>query len=142
MGESACSCFVMKLTHTPYVRNCVLVSPGNPYFKTTDKPRLEDITSSSVVVSWSKATDVTPGLESHYYYVVWLGLRGGTFHNVSRQQDATGLNTLKSRLTGLSFNTNYSVKIEPFRQQDERRQSGTKTQVVHFKTVCKGRCLL
>ena len=68
----------MKLTHTPYVRNCVLVSPGNPYFKTTDKPRLEDITSSSVVVSWSKATDVTPGLESHYYYVVWLGLRGGT----------------------------------------------------------------
>ena len=132
----------MKLTHTPYVRKCVLVSPGNPYFKTTDKPRLEDITSSSVVVSWSKATDVTPGLESHYYYVVWLGLRGGTFDNVSRQQDVTGLNTLKSRLTGLSFNTNYSVKIEPFRQQDERRQSGTKTQVVHFKTVCKGRCLL
>ncbi|KAK2156716.1 hypothetical protein NP493_1948g00003 [Ridgeia piscesae] len=114
----------------------------NPFFKTTDKPGVEDITSSSILVSWPKANDVTPGLESHYYYVVWLGLREGIFNNVSSLQEAADQHTLRSRITGLSFNTNFSVQIEPFRQLDDRRQSGTKTQIVHFKTGCRGRCLL
>ncbi|KAI0234091.1 hypothetical protein LSAT2_015703 [Lamellibrachia satsuma] len=109
----------------------------SPYYKTSDKPIVEDVTSSSVVVSWPKTKTISIGLEIHYYYIVWLQTGGGTFINVSRILQLAGLDRLQSRITGLTFNTNYSVKIEPYRQQKERRQNGTSTGVTLFKTSCK-----
>ena len=84
-------------------------------------------------MSWPKAKTISIGLEIHYYYIVWLQTGGGTFTNVSRILQLAGLDRLQSRITGLTFNTNYSVKLEPYREQKERRQSGTSTGVARFK---------
>ena len=116
----------------------MLFPTGSPYYKTSDRPTVEDVTNSSVVVSWPKAKNIPTGLEIHYYYIVWLQTGEGTFINVSRVPQVTDLDRLQSRITGLTFNTNYSVKLEPYRKYNERRQSGTSIGVTRFKTSCKG----
>ena len=102
-------------------------------------PQVDAITSSSAVVSWPKANDIPSGLEVHYYYVVWLQAGGETERKVAQiAQDADG-NKLESQIPGLMFNTHYSVKIEPYRQNSETHEGGSTTNVATFKTSCIGK---
>ncbi|KAI0230888.1 hypothetical protein LSAT2_018762 [Lamellibrachia satsuma] len=55
-----------------------------PHLKASDKLNVEHITSSSAVVSWLAARSIPPGLETHYYYIVWIEADGKTEKNVAR----------------------------------------------------------
>ena len=114
---------------------CTLVPTDNPQFEQSDAPAVQDVTGSSVIVTWSKPKSIQTGLERHYYYIVWLQTDGGTFSNISRVQQVPSMQRLQYKITGLTFDTNYSVYIEPFRQQDERRESGTMTKTIMFRTT-------
>ena len=102
-------------------------------------PQVDAITSSSAVVSWPKANDIPPGLEAHYYYVVWLQADGVTERKVAQIVQDTDGNKLESPIPGLVFNTHYSVKIEPYRQNSETHEGGSTTNVATFKTSCIGK---
>ena len=111
-----------------------IVLSDTPYFESTDKPDIEDISGSSVTLRWPKAKNISSGLETHYYYIVWLQGDGET--------QTSGSARLESRVTGLRFNTLYSVKVVPYRQHYELHESGTGTPAIWFKTCSNGRCAL
>ena len=101
-----------------YVRillDCQIVSSGKPYFESTDKLEVADVSRSSVTVRWPEAKDKSSGLEKHYYYIVWLQGDGETQTSGSRR--------LESRVTGLKSNTLYTIKIVPYRQQNDLHES-------------------
>ena len=102
-------------------------------------PQVDAITSSSAVVSWPKANDIPPGLEAYYYYVVWLQADGVTERKVAQIVQHANGNKLGSPIPGLMFNTHYSVKIEPYRQNSETHEGGSTTNVATFKTSCIGK---
>ena len=95
---------------------------------------MDVITSSSAVVRWSKANDIPSGLESYYYYVVWLQVAGQTERKVAQIPQGADMDQLKTNITGLVFNTHYSVRVEPYRQHNEKREGGMPTDVTSFKT--------
>ena len=116
----------------------MFIPTAKPFFKTSQNPQIEVTNSSSAVVSWPKANDIPPGLEAHYYYVVWLQTDGETWRKVSQTaQDVNG-NKLESSIPGLVFNTYYSVKIEPYREHNDIHEEGTATNVATFKSSCIG----
>ena len=84
-----------------------------------------------MTVKWPKAKDISSGLETHYYYTVWLQGDGETHTSGSRR--------LESRVTGLKSNTLYTIKIFPYRQQNDVHESGKSTDEIWFKTVSKGK---
>ena len=114
---------------------CFFIPTDSPQFEQSDTPAVQHITGSSAIVNWAKPKNITTGLESHYHYIVWLQTDGGTFDNISRVQQLPGMQRPQYKITGLTFDTNYSVYIEPYRQQEERRESGAKTQVAVFRTT-------
>ena len=101
-------------------------------------PTVDVINSSAVVVSWSKATNIPSAVEHHYYYVVWLQVDGGTRVMATQIQHDVHTNRFESYITGLVYNTPYSVSVEAYRQQDENHERGTHTDVAIFKTDCIG----
>ncbi|KAI0217944.1 hypothetical protein LSAT2_030317 [Lamellibrachia satsuma] len=107
-----------------------------PYFTQSYKPEVGSITSSAVTVSWQQAKNIPTGLETHYYYVVWLQKGEHTLNSFSRISQTTGLSRLQSHIDGLAFNTNYSIKIEAYRQQNETEDRGHSTRLRRFKTSC------
>ena len=115
--------------------------PAIPHFGTSLKPNVDVITSSSAVVSWSKANDIPPGLEAHYYYIVWLQADGGTWKKVAKISQDAGSDRFQSQIAELKLNTYYSVKVEPYRQHLEKHEGGTATGVASLKTGCIGRVL-
>ena len=96
------------------------------------------VTSSSAVVRWPKANDIPSGLESYYYYVVWLQVAGQSVRKVAQIPQGDDVDQLESHISGLVCNTHYSVTVEPYRQQNEKREGGTPTDVNNFKTICIG----
>ena len=102
-------------------------------------PEVEGVNSSSAVVSWPKANNIPPGLEAHYYYVVWLQVDGATKRNVTQIVHHVGNYRFQSLIVGLVFNTHYSVKVEPYRQHQDKHEGGPATGVTSFKTSCIGR---
>ncbi|KAK2191690.1 hypothetical protein NP493_48g07132 [Ridgeia piscesae] len=107
-----------------------------PDFETSAKTKVDVINSSAVVVSWSKATNIPSAVEDHYYYVVWLQVDEGTRVNVTQIQHDVHSNRFESYITGLVYNTHYSVWVEAFRQQDKNHEGGTHTDDAIFKTDC------
>ena len=105
-----------------------------PYFDSSDKPYVDEISSSSAVVTWPNAKGIATDLESHYYYVLSIQTEG----EASWKSQKIDVRLLKSRIMELSFNTNYSVKIEPFRYHDDINEKGTTTGITRFKTDCIG----
>ena len=116
----------------------LFIPPAIPRFRTSEKPNVDAITSSSAVVSWSKATDIPPGLEAHYYYVAWLHIRGETKWKAAHTPHGVHNSRLESHITGLMFNTHHSVKVEPYRQQNKTHEAGNHTDETSFKTDCIG----
>ncbi|KAK2191678.1 hypothetical protein NP493_48g07064 [Ridgeia piscesae] len=110
-----------------------------PRFDTSARPTVDVINSSAVVVSWSKATNIPSALEDHYYYVVWLQVDGGTKVKATQIQHDVHSNRFESYITGLVYNTHYSVWVEAFRQQDKKHEGGSHTVDAIFKTDCIGR---
>ena len=116
----------------------MFVPTAIPRFDTSARPTVDVINSSAVVVSWSKATNVPSAVEDHYYYVVWLQVDGGTRVNVTQIQHDVHSNRFESYITGLVYNTHYSVWVEAFRQQDKNHEGGSHTDDAIFKTDCIG----
>ncbi|KAI0213978.1 hypothetical protein LSAT2_000930 [Lamellibrachia satsuma] len=107
-----------------------------PYFESTDKPKVDNIYSSSVTVRWPTAKNISPGLETHYYYIVWLQAEGKTYINKTKQSQLSNTDRFVTHISGLTFNTYYSVKVEPYRHQNKLREGGTSTGITMFKTNC------
>ena len=108
----------------------------------TDKPDIEDITSSSATVNWPNAKEMTAGLEDKYYnYIVWLKADGENEKNVTHVSQDGAKGRMESRLTGLKFNTYYTVRVEPYRQHNGIQEAGKSTGVTRFKTNCTGNVL-
>ena len=77
-------------------------------------------------------------MEAHYYYVVWLQVDGGTRVKAMQIQHDVHSNRFESYITGLVYNTHYSVSVEAYRQQDKKHEGGSHTDVAIFKTDCIG----
>ena len=118
----------------------ILFSSANPRLASSDKPEVDRISSSSVTVRWPSARTITSGLETHYYYTVWIKAEGGSYKDMSKHPHTSSTDQFESHITGLQFNTHYSVKVEPYRQQNELSEAGTSTGVTTFKTRCNGKC--
>ena len=113
-----------------------------PNFHSPDQPVVVEVTSSSVTLSWSKAKNVTTGLEAHYYYLIRLQADGETEKTIARPTRNTDSLLIEAQLTGLVFNTNYSVSVVPYRQLGEANEGGLATAVIRFKTSCIGVVIL
>ncbi|KAK2155977.1 hypothetical protein NP493_2014g00017, partial [Ridgeia piscesae] len=108
-----------------------------PNFLSSDKPDIEDITSSSATVNWPKANQMTPGLEGEYYhYILWLKAGGDNETNIKSVSQDGAKPRMDSHLTGLRFNTHYTVRVQPYREHNGERNLGTATEVITFKTNC------
>ena len=105
----------------------------------SDKPEVDRISSSSVTVRWPSATHITSGLETHYYYIVLLQAEGGSYERIVKQQHTSNTKQFELNITGLQFNTNYSIQVVPYRQQNELSEAGTNTSVTTFKTHRNGK---
>ena len=116
-----------------------MFTPDTPYFESSDKPEIDNIHSSSVTVRWPKAKNISSGLETHYYYIVWLQAEGRTYINKTKLSQISNTDRFETHISGLTFNTHYLVKVEPYRQQNEVRESGMSTGVTRFKTRCIGK---
>ena len=105
----------------------ILFSSATPRLALSDKPEVDRISSSSVTVRWPSARNSTSGLETHYYYTVWIKAEGGSYKDMSKQLHTSSTDRFESHITGLQFNTNYSVRVEPNRQQNDISEAGTST---------------
>ena len=45
---------------------------------------------------------------------------------------------MEAQIMGLTYNTNYSLRVEPYRELNGEREGGASTGVVAFKTRCIG----
>ena len=116
-----------------------MFTPDTPYFESSDKPEVDNINSSSVTLRWPKAKNISSGLETHYYYIVWLQAEGKSNINTTKLSQISNTDRFETHISGLTFNTHYSVKVEPYRQQNELREAGTFTGVTRFNTTCTGK---
>ncbi|KAI0209847.1 Receptor-type tyrosine-protein phosphatase mu [Lamellibrachia satsuma] len=109
-----------------------------PNFQSSDIPSVDDVTHSSAVASWSKAGNIPSGVDSHYYYVSRWRVEGETKENTTRVVQPVDNIRIEAKITGLVFNTNYSVSVEPYRQDSGQQEGGIATGVTTFKTSCIG----
>ncbi|KAI0209848.1 Receptor-type tyrosine-protein phosphatase kappa [Lamellibrachia satsuma] len=107
-----------------------------PEFQPSELPTIDYVTYSSAVVSWSKAGNIPSGVDSHYYYV--LRWKADTLENTKRVEQPVDNIRIEAHITGLMFNTNYSVSVEPYRQDSGQQEGGIATGVTTFKTSCIG----
>ena len=116
-----------------------LVAVAIPHFHSSTKPEVHDITDSAVAVIWREPDNIPSGLEDHYMYRMWLQADGAAekMREPVKKKKDKGL--IESRITGLRFNTNYSVGVKPYRRQNGGQDGGNITGVTRFKTRCKGR---
>ena len=87
---------------------------------------------------WSKANYISAGLEGFYHYLVWVKADGAREKNVTRVEQGAGEQRMEARITGLTFNKKYSLRVEPYREHNGEREGGASTGVVTFKTRCIG----
>jgi len=118
-----------------YLINTVPEIPG---FHSSVKPDVDDITSSSATVRWPIASNVSVGFEDHYHYLLWLQADGESEKNVTRVEQGAGEQRMEAGITGLTYNTKYSLRVEPYREHNGKRDEGASTGVVTFKTRCIG----
>ena len=116
-----------------------LVAAAIPRFQSSTKPELHDITDSAVTVMWPEPDNIPSGLEDHYMYRMWLQADGEAEQMMEPVKKKKDKGFIESRITGLRFNTNYSVGVKPYRQQNGDQGGGNFTGVTKLKTRCTGR---
>ena len=85
---------------------------------------------------------MTPGLEGKYYhYILRLKADGEKEKDVTMVPQDGVQPRMDSHLTGLRFNTFYTVRVQPYREHNGERDLGTATEVIRFKTNCAGELL-
>ena len=89
-------------------------------------------------MDWPKASNISAGLEGHYYYYLWLQAEGERGKYVRRVEQGTGEQRMEARITGLTFNKKYSLRVKPYRELNGEREGGAATGAVTFKTRCIG----
>ncbi|KAK2181248.1 hypothetical protein NP493_405g04038 [Ridgeia piscesae] len=107
---------------------------ASPEFASSIKPVVVDVTNSSITVTWPTAMNILPGLEAHYYYLLWLQADGAREKNVTRVEQGAGEQRMEARITGLAFNKKYSLRVEPYREHNGEREGGASTATVEFTT--------
>ena len=117
----------------------MLLYSATPRLASSVKPDVDPISSSSVTVRWPSSRNITSGEENHYFYTVWIKAEGGSYKDMSKHPHTSSTDRFESHITGLQFNTHYSVKVEPYRQQNDISEAGTSTGVTTFKTRCIGK---
>ncbi|KAI0222457.1 hypothetical protein LSAT2_026310 [Lamellibrachia satsuma] len=110
-----------------------IVVPG---FHSSVKPHVDNVTTTSATVTWPKASNISTGLEGHYLYILWLQADGVSEQNTAVVGRGAGEQLIEARITGLKVNTNYSLRVQPYRQLNVEREGGMSTVVVKFKTRC------
>ena len=58
--------------------------------------------------------------------------------NTTRVEQPVDNIRIEAKITGLVFNRNYSVSVEPYRQDSGQQERGIATGVTTFKTSCIG----
>ena len=58
--------------------------------------------------------------------------------NTTRVEQPVDNIRIEAKITGLVFNRNYSVSVEPYRQDSGQQEGGIATGVTTFKTSCIG----
>ena len=121
-----------------YNKYVSLIDSARPRFPSSLKPDIADITNSSARLSWPKASNISAGLEGYYHYMLWLQADGEREKNVTRVEQGAGEQRMEARITGLTFNKKYSLRVEPYREHNGHLEGGASTGVVTFKTKCTG----
>ena len=93
-----------------------------------------DVTNSSITVIWPTAMNILPGVEAHYHYLLWLQADGEGEKNVTRVEQGAREKRMEARITGLTFNKKYSLRVEPYRELNGEREGGASTATVEFTT--------
>ena len=70
-----------------------------------------------MTLRWPKAENVTIGFEAHYYYLIRLHAGGEREKTITRLARDTDNKLMETQITGLAFNTNYSITVIPYRQE-------------------------
>ncbi|KAI0224033.1 hypothetical protein LSAT2_024929 [Lamellibrachia satsuma] len=117
-----------------YISDVCKTYIATPGFYPPVKPDVDNVTSSSAAVSWSRASNISAGFEDHYHYILRLRVDGGSETNMTRVEQGAGEQRVETQITGLTSNTAYSLRVEPFRQLNGEREGGASTGVVRFKT--------
>ena len=85
---------------------------------------------------------MTPGLEGKYYhYILWLKADGEQEKNDTHVSQDGAKGRMESRLTRLKFNTYYTLRVQPYRQQNGIQEAGSSTGTIRFKTNCTGKVI-
>ncbi|KAK2150076.1 hypothetical protein NP493_2864g00000 [Ridgeia piscesae] len=98
-----------------------------PKFRSSVTPAINDVTSSNATVSWPRAADIPTDLEDYYHYMLWLQADGEREKNVTRVEQGAGEQRMEARITGLTFNVKYSLRLEPYRELNGEREGGAST---------------
>ena len=115
-----------------------LVAAAIPHFQSSTNPELHDITDSAVTVIWREPDNIPSGLEHHYMYRMWVQADGEAEKMMEPVKKNKDKGWVESRITDLRFNTNYSVRVKPYRQHNGEQDGGNFTGVTKFKTRCTG----
>ena len=96
------------------------------------------ITNSSAAVSWTTPSSIPHALGEHYYYeLLWQTEGGETVEKKERVNETVGVRK-EVKITGLKYNTEYSVRIQPYRHHNGYIEGGNITDVTRFRTACNG----
>ncbi|KAI0239537.1 hypothetical protein LSAT2_009729 [Lamellibrachia satsuma] len=117
-----------------YISDVCKTYIASPGFHSSVKPDVDDVTTTSATVSWPRASNISTGLGGHYYYVLWLQADGESSKNITRVEQSAGEQRMEAQITGLTADTAYSLRVEPYRQHNGERGGGTATGVTRFKT--------
>ncbi|KAK2177789.1 hypothetical protein NP493_578g03003 [Ridgeia piscesae] len=100
-------------------------------------PLFDHISNSSVTVRWPSAWNFTSG-EGTYLYSVIIRADGWSHVDVLTHPHTSNTDTFELHITGLDFNTYYSVRVKPLHQSDDFIKFGRSTGISRFKTLCIG----
>ena len=130
---------VLLFCRTPrHLISMIFTSSATPSFQSSDVVRVVGITNSSAAVSWTTPSSIPHGLGEHYYYeLLWQTEGGETGKKKERVNETDGVRK-EVKITGLTYNTEYSVRVQPYRSHNGYIEGGNRSDVARFRTACNG----
>ena len=95
------------------------------------------VTNSSAVVSWTTPSSIPRGLGEHYYYEILWQAEDESGEKKERVNETDGVRK-EVKITGLRYNTEYSVRVQPYRHHNGYIEGGNRSDVARFRTACNG----